>query len=191
MPDPIQKVAPARACAYAVIRRVFEQDAWADRALHGEARRARLDTRDLALATQLAYGTVQRVATLDHVIRTLARREPATLDQPVLAALRLGVFQLTFLDRVPAHAAVGESVELAKRDAPRGAGLVNAVLRRATREARPLVQSLPERTSEQAALAHSHPVWIAALWFEAFGPETARALLRADNEPAENSVRVN
>ena len=133
-------VAPARACAYAVVRRVFEQGAWADRALHGEARRARLDARDLALATQLAYGTVQRVATLDHVIDDARRRaRPAKLDPPVLAALRLGVFQLTFLDRVPAHAAVGESVELAKRDAPRGAGLVNAVLRRAAREARAIV----------------------------------------------------
>src|SRR5215204_5095641 len=68
MPDPKKTVAPARACAYAVVRRVFEQGAWADRALHGEARRHRLDTRDLALATQLTFGTVQRVATLDHVI---------------------------------------------------------------------------------------------------------------------------
>ena len=111
---------PARACAYAVVRRVFEQEAWADRALHGEAKRLRLDARDLALATQLSYGTVQRVATLDHVIERLTRRSSAKLDAPVLAALRLGVFQLTFLDRVPAHAAVGESVELAKRDAPQG-----------------------------------------------------------------------
>src|SRR4051794_33916227 len=191
MPDPIRTVAPARACAYAVIRRVFEQEAWADRALHGEARRARLDTRDLGLATQLAYGTVQRKATLDHIIRTLAGRDPGKLDQPVLAALRLGVFQLTFLDRVPAHAAVGESVELAKRDSPRGAGLVNAVLRRASREAKRLVASLPDRTPEQAALAYSPPAWIAALWFESFGAETARELLQADNEAAENSVRVN
>src|SRR3954464_1371923 len=191
MPDPIQKVAPARACAYAVIRRVFEQDAWADRALHGEARRARLDTRDLALATQLAYGTVQRKATLDHVIATLAGRDPGKLDQPVLAALRLGVFQLTFLDRIPAHAAVGESVELAKRDAPKGAGLVNAVLRRAAREARRIVSALPEATPRQAALKHSHPEWIAQLWWEAFGPETAKALMAADNEPAEPSLRAN
>src|SRR3954464_4541007 len=191
MPDPIQKVAPARACAYAVIRRVFEQDAWADRALHGEARRARLDTRDLALATQLAYGTVQRKATLDHVIATLAGRDPGKLDQPVLAALRLGVFQLTFLDRVPAHAAVGESVELAKRDAPRGAGLVNAVLRRASREARTIAHNLPDATPHEAAVAHSHPPWIAELWFETFGAETANRLMRADNEPAENAVRIN
>src|SRR4051794_33863713 len=191
MPNPKNSIAPSRACAYAVVRRVFEEDAWADRALHGEARRHGLDTRDLALATQLAYGTVQRVATLDHLIETLANRKAAKLDAPVLAALRLGVFQLTFLDRIPAHAAVGESVELAKRDAPRGAGLVNAVLRRATREARALAAALPDATAAQAALAHSHPAWIAQLWFDTLGPETARALLKADNEPSENALRVN
>ena len=184
-------IAPARACAYVVVRRVFEQDAWADRALHGEAKRLRLDARDLALATQLSYGTVQRMATLDHVIERLARRSSKKLDAPVLAALRLGVFQLTFLDRVPAHAAVGESVELAKRDAPRGAGLVNAVLRRAAREGRRIVDQLPDGTAEQAALKHSHPEWIARLWFDAFGAETARALMAADNEAAEPSLRAN
>src|SRR3954471_5841017 len=191
MPDPIRNIAPARACAYAVVRRVFEQDAWADRALHGEARRHRLDARDLALATQLAYGTVQRVATLDHLLGVLAGRHPDKLDKPILAALRLGVFQLTFLDRVPAHAAVGESVELAKRDAPKGAGLVNAVLRRASREARRIVGALPEATPRQAALKHSHPEWIAQLWWETFGSETAKALMAADNEPGEPSLRVN
>src|SRR3954464_12599004 len=191
LPSGGDSIAPARACAYAVIRRVFEQEAWADRALHGEARRVRLDARDLALATQLSYGTVQRVATLDHVIAKLAKRPPARLDKPVLAALRLGVFQLTFLDRVPAHAAVGEAVELAKRDAPRGAGLVNAVLRRASREARTIAHKLPDATPLEAALAHSHPAWIAELWFETFGAETANRLMRADNEPAENAVRIN
>ena len=184
-------VAPARVCAYAVVRRVFEQDAWADRALHGEARRLRLDARDLALATQLSYGTVQRASTLDHVIERLSRRASTKLDPPVLAALRLGVFQLTFLDRIPAHAAVGESVELVKRDAPRGAGLVNAVLRRAAREGRRIVAQLPEATAAQAALKHSHPEWIARLWFDAFGAETARALMAAGNEPAEPSLRAN
>ena len=119
---PAAAVSPARAVAYAVVRRVFEQEAWADRALHGEARRAGLDARDRALATQLAYGVVQRAATLDHLIAVLARRPVARLEPAVLAALRLGVFQLAFLDGVAAHAAVGESVELAKADAPRGAG---------------------------------------------------------------------
>ncbi|HEY7075586.1 MAG TPA: 16S rRNA (cytosine(967)-C(5))-methyltransferase RsmB [Solirubrobacteraceae bacterium] len=184
-------VSPARACAYAVLRRVFEQGAWADRALHGEARRHRLDGRERALAMRLAYGAVQRAATLDHVACELSRRPPERLDAPVKATLRLGLFQLVFLDRVPAHAAVTEAVELAKRDAPRAAGLVNAVLRRAAREARALVAALPDRTPEEAALRHSHPRWVAELWFEALGPEQARAALAADNEPAESVLRAN
>jgi 16S rRNA (cytosine967-C5)-methyltransferase len=184
-------VTPSRVVAYTVLRRVFEQEAWADRALHGEARRLGLDTRERALATQLAFGSVQRAATLDHVIAQLAGRPAERLDPPVLAALRLGVFQLAYLDRVPAHAAVGESVELAKADAPRGAGLVNAVLRRAAREARALVQALPEATAAEAALRHSHPRWIAELWFEALGPAAARALMVADNEAGESALRAN
>ena len=84
------------------------------RAARRGAARLELDGRDRALATRLAYGAVQRRATLDHVIEPLAGRALDRLDPPVLAALRLGVFQLLYLDRVPAHAAVGESVELAK-----------------------------------------------------------------------------
>jgi 16S rRNA (cytosine967-C5)-methyltransferase len=184
-------VSPGRAVAYAVLRRVFEQEAWTDRALHGEARRAGLDGRDRALATQLAYGTVQRVATLDHLIATLAGRPVERLQPPLLAALRLGAFQLVFLDGVAVHAAVGESVELAKADAPRGAGLVNAVLRRAAREGRALVEALPEATATEAALRHSYPAWIAELWFDALGAEDARALMAAGNRPAESALRAN
>jgi 16S rRNA (cytosine967-C5)-methyltransferase len=192
LPDRAERaVAPARACAYAVVRRVFEDGAYADRALHGEARRHRLSPRDHALATRLAYGVVQRRATLDHVIAQLAGRPVERLEPAVLQALRLGVLQIVFLDRVPAHAAVGESVELAKRDSRGGAGLVNAVLRRATREAPSIVAALPEATPAEAALKHSYPPWIAELWFETLGPETARALMAAGNEPAEAALRAN
>jgi len=184
-------VSPARAVAYAVLRRVFEQDAWADRVLHGEAGRARLDARDRALATQLTYGAVQRAATLDHVIAAFARRPVDQLDPPLRAALRLGAFQLVFLDGIAAHAAVGESVELVKADAPRGAGLVNAVLRRTAREGRALVAALPERTAAEAALRHSYPPWLAERWFEALGAEDARALMEAGNRPAEAALRAN
>src|SRR5919201_6346181 len=127
------RVAPARRCAFAVVRRVFEQDAYADRALRAEAERAGLDARDRALATRLAYGTVQRCGTLDHFIAALSDRRPEELDPPVLAALRLGLFQLCFMDGIPAHAAVDESVELAKDARGGGHRLVNAVLRRAAR----------------------------------------------------------
>jgi 16S rRNA (cytosine967-C5)-methyltransferase len=183
--------APARHCAFAVLRRVFEDGAWADRALRGEAERLGLDARDLALATRLAYGAVQRRATLDHVIEMLSGRSLDRLEPAVIAALRLGIFQLVYLDRVPDHAAVGESVELAKAESRGGAGLVNAVLRRAAREAAALVGALPDGTPEQAALRHSHPEWIARLWWDTFGGDTARALMAADNEPAEAALRAN
>ncbi len=183
--------APARHCAFAVLRRVFEDGAWADRALRGEAERLGLDARDLALATRLAYGAVQRRATLDHVIETLSGRSLDRLEPAVVAALRLGIFQLVYLDRVPDHAAVGESVELAKAESRGGAGLVNAVLRRAAREAAALVGALPDGTPEEAALRHSHPEWIAQLWWDTFGAGTARALMAADNEPAEAALRAN
>jgi 16S rRNA (cytosine967-C5)-methyltransferase len=185
-----ERVAPARACAYAVLRRV-EDGAWADRALQGEAKRLNLDTRDRGLATQLAFGAVQRQATLDHVISEFARRPASKLDPAVRAALRLGLYQLLFLERVPAHAAVTESVELAKLESPKGAGLVNAVLRRAADEAWKVVAALDDVTPERAALKHSHPAWIAELWWEMLGSDDARALMAADNRPPEPVVRVN
>src|SRR3954447_815584 len=123
---------PARVAAYTVLRRVFEDGAWADRALQSAAEG--LDARERALATQLAYGAVQRAGTLDHVAARLARRPVDELDAPVRAALRLRLYQLLYLDGTPARAAVASAVALAKRDAPRASGLVNAVLRRATRE---------------------------------------------------------
>ena len=182
-------MAPARACAYAVIRRVFEQGAYADRALHAEA--AGLGARDRSLATALAYGVVQRRATLDHVAAALSSRPPERLDPPVLAAVRLGLLQLLFLDGIAEHAAVNESVELAKRGARSAGGLVNAVLRRATREGRGIVERLEDTTPAGAAVKHSVPSWLAELWFAELGPADARALLAVVNRPAEAALRVN
>jgi 16S rRNA (cytosine967-C5)-methyltransferase len=163
-------VSPARACAYTVVRRVFEQGAYADRALHAEAKD--LDPRERAFAMALTYGTVQRVATLDHVLARLSSRPPERLDAPVLAALRLGLMQLLFLHGTAEHAAVHESVELAKHSSPAGAGLVNAVLRRATREGAGVLASLDDHTPQTAAILHSVPVWLAELWWSELGAES-------------------
>jgi 16S rRNA (cytosine967-C5)-methyltransferase len=182
-------MSPARACAYTVVRRVFEQGAYADRALAGEA--AGLEPRDRALATQIAYGTVQRRGTLDHFAQRLLRRPLRQLEPAVLAAIWIGLFQLIYLDRVATHAAVDESVELAKRESPAGAGLVNAVLRRAAREGDALLDSLSDTSPEAAAVMHSVPQWLAELWWSELGAEQATALLRRINEPAESAVRVN
>ena len=182
-------VSPARACAFAVVRRVFEQGAYADRALHAQA--AELDPRARSLATALAYGTIQRRATLDHVAARLASRPVDELDPPVLAALRLGLFQLLYLGGVAEHAAVYESVELAKRANRGGATLVNAVLRRAAREGRAILAELDDTGPQTAALLNSVPVWLAEQWWEELGADEARALLARVNEPAESALRVN
>ncbi|MGN6373809.1 MAG: 16S rRNA (cytosine(967)-C(5))-methyltransferase RsmB [Solirubrobacteraceae bacterium] len=180
----------ARVCADAVVRRVFEQCAYADQALQSEARD--LDARDRALAMRLAYGAIQRRATLDHLIERLAERPLARLDPAVLAALRLGLYELLYLQGAPDHAVVDDSVELAKRGSRGGHGLVNAVLRRAAREGREaLLGRLRDEEPEDAAILHSHPLWIARMWFSQLGPEQARALMAADNEPGEVALRVN
>jgi 16S rRNA (cytosine967-C5)-methyltransferase len=174
-----------------VLRRVERDGAYADRALAGEATRAGLDARERAFATRLAYGAVQRRRTLDHVVATCARRPVEGLDAPVRYALRLGVLQLLFLDGVAPHAAVDQSVELAKAAGGPGFKLVNAVLRRAAREGPRLLAALDDATPAGAAVLHSVPDWLAELWWEALGADTARALLAQVNEPAEPALRVN
>ena len=176
-------IAPARRVAYDVVLRVFEEDAYADRALAGAA--AGLDARDRALAQRIAYGTVQRARTLDHALEEVGRRPMRKLDPPVRAALRIGAYQLGYLDAVPAYAAVGESVELVRAAGlERAVKFTNAVLRRFT------LGHLAEGTPEEAALAHSYPDWVAETWWREWGAEEALALMRAQNEPPETVVRL-
>jgi 16S rRNA (cytosine967-C5)-methyltransferase len=178
------RVSPARRAAYEVIRRVFEDDAYADRAFVAAAEG--LDARDRALAQRIAYGTVQRVRTLDHAIETLGGRPLRKLDPPVRAALRIGAYQLAFLDGVPAHAAANESVELVRAARlERAVGFTNAVMRRLAEGVRKLVAALPE-----GPIKHSYPDWVAEVWERDFGREDALALMRAQNEAPETVVRL-
>jgi 16S rRNA (cytosine967-C5)-methyltransferase len=187
-------VAPQRRAAYEVLRRVFEHDAWADRALPAAAERHHLDRRERAQAQRLAYGAVQRRGTTDHLIAELAERPTRKLDPSVLAALRLGLYELAFSDATPDHAAVDEAVELAKGSGGRrrraGAGLVNAVLRRAA-AADDLLSGLDDATPEGAAVLHSCPEWLARMWWGELGERGARSLLASINEPGETALRVN
>jgi 16S rRNA (cytosine967-C5)-methyltransferase len=177
-------VAPARRAAYEVVRRVFEEEAYADRALTSAA--AGLDTRDRALAQRIAYGAVQRARTLDHAIEVLGRRPVRKLDPPVRAALRIGAYQLAYLDAVPAHAAANESVELVRAAGlERAVPFTNAVMRRLAAGIRDLIAELPE-----GALRHSYPDWIAEVWERDLGREAALALMRAQNEAPETVVRA-
>ena len=186
--------APPRALAFEVIRATFEDGAFTERAFREVADEHRLAGRERAQAQRLAYGAVQRRGTSDTAIGLLAERPLHRLDPPVLAGLRLGLYELLFADATPDHAAVDQAVELTKgAGAAHASGLVNAVLRRAARERDQLIAALLEddSTPEAAAVAHSAPLWLARMWWEELGRDGARSLLAACNEPAEVAMRVN
>ncbi len=178
----------ARTVALKTLMRAEEDDAYVDRALRSEAQG--LDSREHQLARQLVYAAVQRKSTLGWWIEELTDRRASDLDVQVRVPLELGLVQLAFLDRIPPHAAVDESVNLAKSISNRGGErMVNAVLRRVVREGLPPLPS--DETPRGAAIVHSVPRWLAERWFTEFGADSARALLARCNEPAERAIRVN
>lgn len=187
-------ITPARALAFETVRATFEREAHSERFFREAADRLELPGRERAQAQRLAFGAVQRRGTADTAIERLAERSPRLLDPPVIAALRLGLYELLFADATPDHAAVDQAVELVKgAGAAHASGLVNAVLRRAGREKDKLIASLLEddSTPERAAVAHSMPLWLVRMWWEELGGESARSLLAACNQPAELALRVN
>ncbi|GAA2015026.1 RsmB/NOP family class I SAM-dependent RNA methyltransferase [Microbacterium ulmi] len=181
--------AESRRVAYEVVRAVHESDAYANLLLPRALERARLATADAALATELTYGTLRRQGTYDAVIAIAADRPTHDIDPAALDALRLGVHQL-LSTRVASHAAVNESVELAREGAGRGAaGFVNAVLRRVSRDTpgdwMAQVEDRARSDDERLGLVLSHPVWIVRAFRRALAAEgrahELEALLTADN----------
>jgi 16S rRNA (cytosine967-C5)-methyltransferase len=186
-------IAPARSLAFATIRETFEDGAHTERSFRAGAERLGIAGRERAQAQRLAFGSVQRRGTADAAIERLAGRSARLLDPPVLASLRLGLYELLFADGTPDHAAVDQAVELVKgAGAAHASGLVNAVLRRAARERGELTAALLEddSTPAAAAIAHSAPLWLAQMWWRELGPDAARSLLAACNEPAEVAMRA-
>jgi len=188
------RVSPARSLAFATVRATFEGGAFTERAFRAEADRLGIGGRDRAQAQRLAYGAVQRRGTSDVAIERLAGRSTRLLDPPVLAALRLGLYELLFADATPDHAAVDQAVELVKAaGAGHAAGFVNAILRRAGREREQLTADLlgDDSTPAAAAVADSAPQWLAEMWWRELGEEAARSTLAACNRRAEVAMRVN
>jgi 16S rRNA (cytosine967-C5)-methyltransferase len=187
-------IAPARQLAFETVRATFEREAHTELAFRQAADAAGLDGRERAQAQRLSYGAVQRRGTIDAALERFVDRPLREIDPPVLAGLRLGVYELLFADGTPDHAAVDQAVELVKRaGAAHASGFVNAVLRRVGREREALVEALlrDDSTPESAAVKHSAPLWLAQMWWRELGPEDARSLLAACNEPQETAFRVN
>ena len=183
-------IAPARIAAYETVLAVAAGRADLPAAL-AHTRTKLHDERDRALAGEIATGTLRWQGAFDHVIEQFAGRKPEKLDPEVLTILRIGMFQLLHLDRVPASAVVDDAVELARKAGKKSAaGFVNAVLRRVSRER----ATLPLPTSppiDVLSIALSHPRWLAARWLTRHGFDAAAAWAAFDNSPAPLTLRVN
>ena len=183
------RIQPARRVAYEVITAVRRDDAYANLLLPVKLERARLGAQDAALATELTYGTLRQQGYYDAVIELAAKRPTGEIDEAILDVLRLGVHQLLSM-RVAPHAAVDESVSLAREVGSRSAtGFVNGVLRTITRsepaEWRARVMAEPRNDDERLSLEFSHPVWIVRAFRQALAAEgredELESLLEADN----------
>ncbi|HET8637045.1 MAG TPA: transcription antitermination factor NusB [Acidobacteriaceae bacterium] len=177
-------IAPARTAAFEILLKVATTDAHSDELLRGRDVDA-LSAQDRALVTTLALGTLRWRMKLDNRIRALLARPEAKLAPAVETALRLGAFQLLYLDRIPAHAAIGESVELAKQAGETyAAGMVNAVLRKLARLPRVCEQS------GESPEAFAHPRWMVERWAHFYGREAARAICAYNQQPAPVCLRL-
>jgi 16S rRNA (cytosine967-C5)-methyltransferase len=167
-------ISPARQIAFDILQKVHHGGYASDLLLQ---RSAQLDSRDAGLASEIVFGCLRYQAQLDYLI---ARRVPRPPDPEVCIALRMGIYQLRYLDRIPPHAAVGESVELVKRlgRAP-AAGLVNAILRKTDRTPVPW----PDRATEL-----SMPAWLLEKWDRQFGPDITNKIAAAFLQPAESYI---
>lgn len=183
---------PARVAAYDILLRVEREGAYAADLLHS-SRLARFSAADKALATELVMGVMRWRARLDAALASACDQPLARLDLEVLTALRLGAYQLGYLERVPTRAAVHESVELAKRARKRSAApLVNAVLRQISGR-RQLFHVEPpsaEASAGEIAEHESHPLWLVERWAKHFGMSAAARICESDQQVPPAALRL-
>src|SRR3954462_6987285 len=150
-----------------------------------DRRTSRFDARDRRWTRELVFGSLRKRAILDAYLQQRVKGGLGRIDDPLVDLLRLGSYQLLIMGSVPPYAAIGQTVELAKRRHGIGASkLVNAVLRRLDRDREQLSLQTPEDPIEAMAVEHSHPVWIVARWAARWGVEETRRLLSANNTEA-------
>jgi 16S rRNA (cytosine967-C5)-methyltransferase len=189
-------ISAARKIAFDVLRRVSLENAYAADLLFA-ALGSNTKKTDAALATELTLGVLRWQRLLDFLLQRHLQRRSEQLDLEVLLTLRIGLYQLRYLDRVPQHAAINESVELVKHARKSSAaGMVNAVLRKTVVEAKlernELERLLPERTAadERLGILYSHPTWLVSRWIRHFGAVRTTALLEANNRPSPTTCAV-
>ncbi|MDQ3684024.1 MAG: 16S rRNA (cytosine(967)-C(5))-methyltransferase RsmB [Acidobacteriota bacterium] len=183
-------VSPARGAAFEILRRVEEEDSYAAPLLASAAETLRPE--DRALCYELVLGVLRWQLWLDSLIEHYSGRSAEKLDAPVRRALRLGLYQLRRLTRVPASAAVNESVNLAYHARLRSAApFINGVLRRATHEPNYDPAEKVDNPIEKIAVRTSHPAWLIEKWVAMLGAEEVESLAAANNETPPLSFRIN
>lgn len=182
------QVSPARRAAFEILRRVEEDSAYSSALL--AAARNELSPKDRALSHELVLGVLRRRLWLDRTIEYFAARRIEKLDFPVVLALRIGLYQLRFLSRIPASAAVNESVNLVRAAKLKSAAsFANGVLRQATREPEYDPAANISDPIEKLSIEASHPKWLVERWISQFGFDEASALARANNNSPPNAFR--
>lgn len=184
-------LSPARSAAFDILLRVEGQSAYASELLHAERYR-KLSFPDHALCTELVMGVLRWRSALDEAVQRAASQPPRKMDIEVLLALRLGAYQLGWLERVPARAAIFESVELVKRARKRSAAsFVNAVLRQlASRPGALRPQAPSDQSARALERAYAHPAWLVARWREQFGPDAAAHICAHDQQIPATVLRL-
>ena len=183
----------AREVAVRTLAACEKQGAWSDGHLKKAIRQAELDRRDAALATRLCFGVQQNSLLLDFYLRHFSSVKPEKMEPAVRAALRIALYQIMMMDKIPASAAVNESVDIVRKLSrnPKVAGLVNAVLRAFLRAGDDLPAVEGKSTAETLSLRYSHPIWLVEEWINRLGGEGTEALLKADNEQPPTSAQTN
>lgn len=182
----------ARETAMLTLAACERQGAWSDGHLKKVLREQGLDRRDAALATRLCYGVLQNKLLIDWHLEQFCKGQLSALDIKVLCNLRVAVYQILFLDKIPPSAAVNEAVALTKKHCrnPRAAGMVNGILRSLLRQGKFPEPNFPDKV-KTLSLKYSHPRWLVEEFFSALGPEGAEALLAADDEQPPTTAQVN
>lgn len=181
-----------RQAACDVLLRIHNEGCFADQLMDRELSGGQLTGPDRGLFAELVFGVLRRQGTLDHILTGLVTQPLAKLEPQVLIFLRLGLYQLVYLDRIPESAAVNETVNLAKQALPRASGLVNAVLRNYLRHKETI--TFPDPVAAPAAsiaARHSHPAWLVKLWFSQLGEAETELLAEASSRQPPLTLRAN
>jgi 16S rRNA (cytosine967-C5)-methyltransferase len=181
-----------RQAACSVLLRIMKEGCYADQLMDSELESGRLSGPDRGLFAELVFGVLRRQGTLDHILSSLLTQPLSRLEHQALILLRVGLYQLVYLDRIPESAAVNESVNLAKKNIPRVSGLVNAVLRSYLRRREDIRFPDPVAApAESIAARHSHPRWLVNQWIDQLGVEEAEALAEVSSQQPPLTLRAN